>query len=171
MLVGIAVAGALAFAHALGFGGPGRIFFPADNQIPFIDDDDDGASALVGVSGDRGVELADAFGGVDDEQGNISAFQVLACHHDGKFLGHEARLAFAADAGGVDEAEGAAVVLDDFDAGAAAGAGGGGDDGAVGRSQAVEQRGLADVGVADDGDFYFVGWKIVVGPFALLRAG
>ncbi len=125
----------------------------------------------MGVSGDGGVELADAFGGVDDQQRDVGAFEMLAGHHYRKFFGHEARLAFAADAGSIDETEGAAVVLDDFVDGVARGAGNRGDDGAVGRGEAIQQRGFADVGVADDGDFDFVGWKIVVDPFALLRAG
>ena len=107
-------------------------FFAADHQVPFVDDDDEGASAFVGVAGDGGVELADAFGGVDDEQRDVGGFEMFARHDDRKFLGHEMRLAFAANAGGVDEAEAASVVLDDFVDGVAGGAGDGRDDGAVG---------------------------------------
>src|ERR1700722_606806 len=76
------------------------------------------------------------------------------------------RFAFAANAGGVDEAEAASVVLEDFVDGVARGAGYGRDDGAVGRGERVQQRGLADVGVTDDGDFGFVG-RIVVGRWWL----
>ena len=97
---------------------------------------------------------------------------MLARHHDRKFFRHEVRLAFAADAGGVDEAEAASVVLDDFVDRVAGGAGDGRDDGAVGGGEAVQQRGLADVGVADDGDFGFVGFgvgwsSVVVGASVL----
>ena len=61
-----------------------------------------------------------------------------------------------------------AVVLDDFVDGVAGGARDGGDDGAVGGGEGVQERGFADVGVADDGDFGFlnsslVAWSLVVG--------
>jgi len=38
----------------------------------------------------------------------------FARHDDRELFGHQVRLAFAADAGGIDEAESASVVLDDF---------------------------------------------------------
>ena len=61
-----------------------------------------------------GIELADAFGGIDDQQRDVGAFQMLARHHDRKLLRHQVRLAFAANAGGIDEAKAPSVVLDDF---------------------------------------------------------
>ena len=82
------------------------------DRVPLIDDDDDGASGLVRVTGDRRVERGDAFGGIDDDQCHIGGFEMLARHDHRELLGHQVRLAFAADAGSVDEAEGLAVALD-----------------------------------------------------------
>jgi hypothetical protein len=75
------------------------------DEVPLVDDDDDGAAGLVRVAADVGVEGGDAFGGVEDEEGDVGGFEVLAGHDDGELLGHEVGLALAADAGGVDEAE------------------------------------------------------------------
>ncbi len=61
-------------------------------------------------------------------------------------------LAFLAQARGVDNGVVLAVMLDDGVDGVARGAGDVGHDGAVGRGQAVGQRGLTGVGAADDGD-------------------
>ena len=75
------------------------------DEVPLVDDDDDGAAGLVGVAADVGVEGGDAFGGVEDEEGDVGGLEVLAGHDDGQLLGHELGLALAADAGGVDETE------------------------------------------------------------------
>ncbi len=118
------------------------------------------------------VELAHALGGVDDQQGDVSGLEMLAGHHDRKFFRHEVSLAFAATAGGVDEAEAAPVVLHDFVDSVARSAGDGRDDGSVGSGEAVQQRRLAHVGVADDGDFGFVKWGILFGRWKLgVRVG
>src|ERR1039458_848534 len=79
-----------------------------------LDRNDRRASALVGIACDVGVEAAGAFGGVDHEEHDVGVFDVLARHDHRKFLGHQTRLAFAADPGRVDEANLAAFVLDDF---------------------------------------------------------
>ncbi len=107
------------------------------NEVPLVDDDDDGAAALVGVAADGGVGGGDAFGGVDDEQGDVGGFEVAAGHDDGELFRHEMGLAFATDAGGVDEAEAGRRVLDDLVDGVARGAGDGRDDGAVGAGERV----------------------------------
>ncbi len=82
------------------------------HEVPLVDDDDDAAAALVRVAADGGVGGGDAFGGVDDEEGDVSGFKVAARHDDGELLGHEVRFAFAADAGGIDDAEVVAFVVD-----------------------------------------------------------
>ena len=138
------------------------------DEVPLVDDDDDGAAGLVGVAADVGVERGDAFGGVEDEEGDVGGFEVLAGHDDGELLGHEVGLALAADAGGVDEAEVVAAAGDDFVDGVAGGAGDGGDDGAVGSGEGVEQGGFADVGAADDGD---LGLALVEGAVGAEAAG
>ena len=73
-----------------------------------------------------------------------------------ELLGHQVRLALAADARGVNKAELAALELDDLIDRIAGGAGDGRDDGAGGAGEGVEERGFADVGPADDGDRGFV---------------
>ena len=84
------------------------------HQVPFVDDDDHRAPALVRIAGDGGITGGHAFDRVDDHQRHVGGFQMLARHHDGKLLGHQFGLALAADSGGVDEAVGLAVVLDQF---------------------------------------------------------
>ena len=74
------------------------------------------------VSSDRSIELADTFGGVDHQQRDVGTFEVLACHHDRKLFCHQMCLAFAANAGRIDEAETASVVLDNFVYGVPSGA-------------------------------------------------
>src|ERR1039458_6145884 len=133
------------------------------DEVPLVDDDDDGAAGLVGVTADVGVEGVDAFGGVEDEERDIGGLEVLAGHDDGELLGHELGLALAADAGGVDETEVVAGAGDDFIYSIPSCTGYRTDDGAVGAGEGVEQGGLADVGTADDGDFGFVGFEGAVG--------
>ena len=75
------------------------------------------------IARNGGVECADPFGRVDDEQRNVGLFEVLARHHDRELLRHQVRLAFTADAGGVDEAKALAIALDQFINRVACGAG------------------------------------------------
>ncbi len=126
----------------------------------------------MGVSGDGGVEGIHSLGGVDHQQSDVGGFEMLARHDDGKLLGHQVGLAFAANAGGVDEAEGLSVTFDDFVDRVAGGAGDGGDDSARGAGQVIQERGFAYVGVADDGDFGF-GCRLLIFDhfFAFLARG
>src|ERR1700683_999411 len=77
-------------------------------------------------------------------------------------------LAFAANSGGVDEAEAASIVLNNFVDCIARGAGNGRNNGGVGSREAIQQRRLPDVGMADDGDFGFVDGRIVGGRWPLV---
>src|ERR1039458_1607625 len=105
------------------------------DEVPFVDDDDDGAAGMVDVAADVGVEGVDAFGSVEDEERDVGGFEVLAGHDDGELLGHELGLALAADAGGVDETEVVAGAGDHFVDSIAGGTGYGRDDGAVGAGE------------------------------------
>ena len=51
-----------------------------DREIPFVNDDDDGAAGLLGVAGNGGVALSDALFAVNDENGHIGAFESAAGH-------------------------------------------------------------------------------------------
>ncbi len=87
-------------------------------------------------------------GGVEDQEDDVGFGHGFAgfCDADGfGFVGGVAK------ACGVNEFYGDAFEGDAFGDEVAGGAGGGGDDGAVALDQAVEERGLADVGAADDG--------------------
>ncbi len=121
------------------------------------------------VAADVGVDVGDAFLRVDDEQRDVGGFEVLARHDDGELLGHHLGLALAPDAGGIDEAEEVALALDDLVDRIARGAGDRRDDGAAGAGQRVQQRGLADVRAADDGDLGLARLVLAVG--ALLADG
>ncbi len=105
------------------------------------------------IAADVGVQRGDAFGGVDHQQRDVRRLKMLARHHHGELLGHQLGLALAADAGGVDKAVVVALALDHFVHGIARGA--------CDRARRwrgwssgkrVQQRALAHVGAADDGD-------------------
>ena len=104
-----------------------------------------------------------SLGRVDDQQGYVRGFQVAAGHDHAQLLGHQVRLALAANAGRIDEAKLRALELDHFVHGIAGGPGDGRDNGAGGSGESVEQRGLADVGTADDGDGGLVLLEFTVG--------
>ena len=123
----------------------------------------------MGVAADVGVERGDAFGGVEDEERDVGGFEVSASHDDGQLLGHEMRLALAPDSGSVNEAELCTLKLDDFVHRIASGSGDGRDDGAGGAGEGVEQRGLAHVGAANDGDGGFVLLELAVAAVEGLR--
>ena len=68
----------------------------------------------MGITGDRGVEGADAFRGVNHQQRDISAFEMLAGHDHRKFFRHQMGFAFAANPCGIDEAKTLIITLYDF---------------------------------------------------------
>ena len=110
----------------------------------------------MGVSRDGSVELAHAFGGINHQQRNVGSFQMLARHDDGELFRHQVRLAFAADAGSINEAKTPAVALDDLINRVARSSRNGRDDRTLGASQPVQQRGFAHVGMPDDRNLRFV---------------
>ena len=141
------------------------------DEVPLVDDEDDGAARLVGVAADVGVEGGDAFGGVEDEEADVGGLEVLAGHDDRQLFGHELGLALATDSGGVDETEVVRAAGDDFVDCVTGGAGDGRDDGARAAGEGVEQRGFADVGTADDGDLGLVLDECAVGTETAERFG
>ncbi len=138
--------------------------FLAD-QVPLVDDDDQRPPAFVSVSGNGGVAGGNAFGRVHHQQRDVGSFRVLARHHDRELFGHQLGLALAADARGIDEAIGLAVAFDHFIHRVARGARDGGYDGAIGRSERVQQRGLPYVRPPDDGDLELPNSPLGLGRF------
>ena len=96
--------------------------------------------------------MGDALGGVDDEQGDVGPVDGLQGPHQRVVLGALVDARLAAHAGGVDEADGPVGGLDDGVDGVAGRARQVVDDRALVADQPVEQRRLAHVGPADDGD-------------------
>ena len=151
-------------AVGVGIGvGEGRIGGGVGDEVPLVDDDDDGAARLVGVAADVGVEGGDSVGGVEDEEADVGGLEMLAGHDDGQLLGHELGLALATDAGSIDETEVVRAAGDDLVDCVAGGAGDGRDNGACAAGEGVEQGGFADVGTADDGDLGLVLDECAVG--------
>jgi hypothetical protein len=155
------------FLEDVSVGGGLAVGAAGGDRVPFVHDDDDGASGFVRVSADGGIAGGDALGGVDQEEGDVGGFEMAARHDDGELLGHEVGFAFAADSGGVDEAESVAFEFDGFVNGIAGGSGDGRDDGAGGAGEGIEQGGFADVGAADDGYGGFVLFEFAVGAVRL----
>ena len=112
----------------------------ARHEIPFVDQDNHRPSTLVRVAGNVGVEAARAFGGVHHEEHNVGVFNIFARHHHRKLLGHQVRLALAANAGRIHKADSAPVIADDFVNGIPRGARNRRDDGAVNPGELIQQR-------------------------------
>jgi len=143
--------------------GGGRIGGGVGDEVPLVDDDDDGAARLVGVAADVGVEGGDSVGGVEDEEADVGGLEMLARHDDGELLGHELGLALATDAGRVDETEVVRAASDDFVDRIPSRPGYRTDNGARAAGEGVEKRRFADVGTADDGDLGLVLDECAVG--------
>ena len=122
--------------------------------VGLVGDEVDWLSGLMEVAGNLLIEGDDALANVDHQQNHVGGLNGDGGLVDGGgddyvvgFLaGHEA------DAAGIDEREGAAQPLD---LGADTVAGDAGpvvNDGDAAAGDAVEKRGLADIGSADDGD-------------------
>ena len=126
------------------------------DEIPLVEQDDKGAAGLVRHAGEALVLLRDADGGVYDEQHDVGALDGALGAHVGVVLEVLRDRRALAHAGRVDEAVALAVVLDDGVHEVARRAGNVGDDGALHARHAVEQRRLARVGAADDGDAHHV---------------
>jgi len=78
-------------------------FFIVLDQVPFIDEDDQGSVLILGVADHLGILLGDALFGVDQHHGDIAAPQGLEGLEDGELLQLVGGFALAADAGGIDQ--------------------------------------------------------------------
>src|SRR5829696_2665992 len=130
----------------------GRAGLLVGDGVPLVDGEDDRAARVERVAGDVGVERRHALDGVDDDDRHVGALQAPARHQDRQLLGHLLGLALAADARGVDEAEGVPVGLEDGVNRVARRARDGRDDDALLADELVEQRRLPDVRAAHDGE-------------------
>jgi hypothetical protein len=140
------------------------------HQVPLVHRDDDPAPGLVGGPGDGGVLVGGPLGGIDEQHRDVRLVDRPLRQHDADRLDlaaarHAPR---PADAGRVDDAERPPVPLQDGVHGVPRRARHLADDRALLLQQPVEQRRLADVRPADDGDGGLLG---VVGRQPLRRAG
>ena len=106
----------------------------------------------MGETGDLGVLLRNALARVDHDETHVRTLNGELRAHDGKLLDAVVHLGLAADAGGVDEDILAVFVLQARVHGVARCAGHIRDDDAVFAEHEIDERGLADVRLADDGD-------------------
>ena len=135
-------------------------------QVPLVEQHNDGTAALDGKTHDLLVLFGNAHGGVDDEQRHVGAVDGAQAADHRVVLDVLVHGALLADARGVDHAVVLAVALHDGVDGVARGAGNVGHDRAVGAQDAVEQRGLTGVGAADDGHVQRIGE--LIGDLVLL---
>src|SRR6202521_1511398 len=108
------VLGALGVLDARGSRLADGALLAARHKIPFVDQDNHRASALMGIACNVSVEPAGAFGGVDHEEHDVGVLDIFARHYHRKLLSHQPRLAFAPNAGRINEANLAPFVLDNF---------------------------------------------------------
>ena len=121
-------------------------------QLPLVEHDDERAAGGVDPLGQALVLGGDPDGGVDDEQGDVGAVDRLQGPDERVVLGALVDLRPAAHPGGVDEPDGPVLGLHHRVDGVAGGARQVVDHRPLLADQAVEERRLADVGPADDGD-------------------
>ena len=121
--------------------------------VPLVDGDDAGLPRLMREAGHLAVLLGEALKGIDHDDADVSPFDGHFGPDDAVLLDALIDPGLAAQAGGVDEQEGAVFVVDLRVGGVAGGAGDGGHDGPLFPAELVDEGRLADVRLADDGDF------------------
>src|ERR1022692_3296575 len=119
--------------------------------VPLFDADDERAPALVGITGDGGVQRDDAFGSVQHEEDDVGHADVAARHDDAHLLRHVAGFSLAADARRVDEDILRTLVDHGLVHRIAGSAGHGRHNGPLFAGEGVEQGRFAHVRAADDG--------------------
>ena len=128
-------------------------------EIEFVQHDEAGFFLLKDGLGDLAVHRGDACGEVDDEHAEVGAADGFLGAHGGEDLHRVVALAARAQAGGVDEGEVLALEgVGQIDR-VAGGAGDFGNDGALVLEDGVDERGLAGVGLADDGELDADGFR------------
>lgn len=118
-------------------------------QIALVEGDDGGFGGGADAGGSRLVIAEEGTAGVEYENDGVGAFERAGASFDAQGFDEIVRVA---QAGGVAEDDGDAVEVEGLLKDVAGGAGDLGDDGAVGAEQRVHERGLADVGTADQGN-------------------
>ena len=126
------------------------------DQLPLVEHHDDRAPAGVDAFGESLVLTGDALGGVDHEEGDVGVVDRPQGTHERVVLGGVVDPRATAHPGGVDEDDRAVLGVDERVDRVAGRAWQVVDDRAIVTDEAVEQRRLADVGPADDGDAWGV---------------
>ena len=134
--------------HVDGGGGPPL----GVEQLPLVEHDDDRAAGGVDALGQALVLMGDALGGVDDEQRGVGPVDGLEGPHQRVVLGALVDLRPCGASPPCRRSGWAPRRVDDGVDRVAGGARQVVDDGAVVADEPVEQRRLADVGTAHDGD-------------------
>ncbi len=120
--------------------------------VPLVEGQDDRAARLDGHGDDPLVLDRDRLGGVDEDDGHLRLLDGGGGAQRGVVVGALLEVDALADTRGVDELPGDPAQLDQLVDRVAGGAGQLVDDDALLAGHLVEQRGLADVGAADQGD-------------------
>ncbi len=121
-------------------------------EVPLVVGEDEGTAGLDHHGDDADVLLAQLLGGVDEHDGHLGAVERGLRAQGRVVLVAAGLLGPAADARGVDEPPPAALELDQLVDRVDRGARDAVDHDALRAGQGVEQRGLADVGLAQQGD-------------------
>ena len=127
------------------------------DEIPFVDDDDARLACVMRLAGNLGVLLGDALGRVDHDDADVRTLDREQRAHDRELLDFLVHLALLADAGGVDKGELAARIVHVGVYAVARRAGNVRNDNTLLAQHTVEQAGLADVRLADEGNTDAVG--------------
>ena len=122
------------------------------DRVPLVDRDDDGAAALEDVAGDVRVLVGDALGRVEQQEDDVGLGDRLQRLDDRELLDRLEHLAAPAQPGGVDQVEVAAAALERNDDRVARRSRLVEGDQALLAEPGVDQRRLADVGPAGDGE-------------------
>src|SRR5690606_3206490 len=124
--------------------------------IPFIDDDDNAAERFLNEATNMQVLFGDSGRRVEHEQDDVGAFHRLERAEHAELLHPRLDFAALAHAGGVDQRDALAMILDVNVDGVTGRPGDRTDDDAVFPEQAVKQAALADVRSPNDGDLHVI---------------
>ena len=122
------------------------------DSVPFVDGDQQRPAALQCEPEHARILLADAVVGIDHEDDDMGGVDGLQGLGDARLLDHILDLAATAHARGVDQGELAPVARERHEYAVAGGARHLARDHALLTDEPVDERRLADVGAADDGD-------------------
>lgn len=126
------------------------------DEISFCEDDDNSLAGVDDLAGERLVEFGMGFGRIDEEGADVGFLDGGEGAKGGKFL--DANFAFTglAEAGCVEDFEGA-IMEADFDAvDVTGGSLTRADESLLFLTEGVEKAGFADVGATDEGDFEWI---------------